>query len=152
MIKQNETLSTQERLNHILDRVNKYGIRKLEKEEKKFLDSFSNNPNIGWTSGRNFRKVSYYKKICKKNNIKWEDNWNNRFTLLWDNIPEEIIKFLTDTRINDIKNLIKRKSPKKHKYIYILGKDKKETKQLMKSFYINNHDYIKLEYPKRKDS
>lgn len=111
-----------------------------------------NNPNIGWTSGRNFRKVSYYKKICKKNNIKWEDNWNNRFTLLWDNIPEEIIKFLTDTRINDIKNLIKRKSPKKHKYIYILGKDKKETKQLMKSFYINNHDYIKLEYPKRKDS
>jgi len=110
-----------------------------------------NNPNIGWTSGRNFRKVSYYKRVCKINNIKWDNNWNRKFTILWDNIPKEIIDILKTTRKNDINNLIKRKSPKKHKYIYILGKDKKETKKLINIFYINNPNYKKLKYPKRKD-
>lgn len=110
-----------------------------------------NNPNIGWTSGRNFRKVSYYKRVCKRNNIEWSNNWNNRFTVLWDNIPKEIIDILKTTRTNDINNLIKRKSPKKHKYIYILGRNKKETNELMNIFYINNPNYKKLKYPKRKD-
>ncbi|MFA6375549.1 MAG: hypothetical protein WCY04_04910, partial [Bacilli bacterium] len=74
-----------------------------------------------------------------------------KFTILWDNIPKEIIDILKTTRKNDINNLIKRKSPKKHKYIYILGKDKKETKKLINIFYINNPNYKKLKYPKRKD-
>jgi len=32
-----------------------------------------------------------------------------------------------------------------------LGKNKKETKELMNLFYNNNPNYKKLEYPKRKD-
>jgi len=107
-----------------------------------------NNPNIGWTSGRNFRKLSFYKRICKKYNIKWEDNWNTRYTIHWDIIPNEISELLTNTSKNTIKNLIKRKSPKKHKYIYILGKDKKETKKLYKLFKENNPNYTKIKYPK----
>lgn len=110
-----------------------------------------NNSNIGWTTGRNFRKLSFYKKICKTHNIKWENNWNKNYSILWKNIPNEISEILTTTSNNIIKSLIKRKTPKKHKYIYILGKTKKETKELYKLFYINNPKYIKINYPKRKD-
>lgn len=108
-----------------------------------------NNPNIGWTSGRNFRKLSYYKKISKKNNIIWDSNWNSKYTILWNNIPKNIKNILISNREKDMNNLIKRKTEKKHKYIYFLGKDKKETKNLIKLFNDNNPNYKKIDYPKR---
>ena len=108
-----------------------------------------NNSNIGWTTGRNFRKISYYKKLCKNINIKWENNWNVKYSIKWDNIPIEVSRFLLEQSKNKIKSLIKRKSPKKHKYIYILGKNKKETKKLYKKFRELNPKLINLPYPKR---
>lgn len=108
-----------------------------------------NNPKIGWTTGRNFRKLSFYKKACKEININWEDNWNDRYSIKWDNMPIDIKEKIIEKSKNKIKNSIKRKSPKKHKYVYILGCDKKETKKLLELFRNYNPKYTKIDYPKR---
>jgi len=107
-----------------------------------------NKPNVGWTTGRNYRKLSFYKKICKAHNINWDNNWNSNYSILWDNIPSEISNMMSNTSKTIINNLIKRKSPKKHKYIYILGRNKGETKILYRKFIENNPKYTKLDYPK----
>jgi len=108
------------------------------------------NPDIGWTNGRNYRKVSFFKKICKENNIIWKDNWFKKYTMLWDNIPTEISSLLLLESKNRINNSIKRIPIKKHKYIYILGKDKKETKYLKKIFNELNPRLLNLNYPKER--
>jgi len=43
---------------------------------------------------------------------------------------------------------LKRALPKKHKYLYILGTSKKETKHLKKKFSELNADLVNLSYPK----
>jgi len=96
------------------------------------------NPNIGWASGRNFRKKSFYKKISKENNIKWEENWLNNYTVMWNLIPdniENVLKTESNKRLNEC---LIRKTKKKHKYVYVLGKTKKETNKLRKTFLENN--------------
>jgi hypothetical protein len=108
------------------------------------------NPNISWTTGRNFRKLSFYKEICKLNNIIWEENWSKNYSVLWDNIPKDIKILLLNESKNKINSCIKRKTSKKHKYIYILGKDKKETRLLKQKFKDLNPKLINLEYPKNR--
>lgn len=56
-----------------------------------------------------------------------------------------MMKSYTKERID---NCIVRKSKPKHKYIYILGKDKRETKYLNKKFEQYNPNLINLKYPK----
>ena len=108
------------------------------------------NYKLGWTSGRNYRKLSFYKKICKSNNIEWQDNWNKKYTLLWDNMPIKIKILLLSESKKTLNYSIKRKSSKKHKYIYILGKNKKETKILKNKFELLNPKLINLPYPKNR--
>lgn len=99
------------------------------------------NPNIGWTSGRNFRKISFYKKISKENNIEWKKEWSNNYSILWDIIPKDIQSILKTESKNRLKNCLVRNTVKKHKYVYILGKNKSETKKLRKMFLENNKIY-----------
>ena len=105
-----------------------------------------NNPDFGWFNQRMYGKLSYFKKIAKLNNILWEDNWNKKTTLLWDNIPIEYIKLFKETSIIEKNKCLVKDINRKHKYIYILGKDNKETKKLRKLFLDNNKIY---DYPKR---
>jgi len=112
--------------------------------DKLFFDL--NTPNIGWSSGRNFRKRSSYKKIAKENNIIWKDEWTKNYSIIWDNIPIDIKNILIDKTKEKINNCLVRKTIKKHKYIYILGADNRETKKLRKIFLDNNNIY---NYPKR---
>lgn len=103
------------------------------------------NPNIGWTSGRNFRKKSFYKKIAKEKNIVWKDEWLNNYTIMWNLMPTEIENILKTESKNRLKNCLVRNTTKKHKYVYVLGKTKTETKKLRNLFLENNkiYDYIK---------
>jgi len=109
-----------------------------------------NNPNIGWINSRNFRKLSFYKKVCKENNITWNNNWSKKYTVLWDNIPKEIKKLLINESKKRINSCVKRTPMKKHKYVYILGKDKKETKELRKLYKELNPKLVDLKYPKER--
>jgi hypothetical protein len=99
------------------------------------------NPNIGWATGRNFRKKSFYKKIAKENNIQWRDDWLKNYTILWENIPLQIKDLLINESNKRLNNCLIRKTEKKHKYVYILGKNKKETKKLRKIFLERNKTY-----------
>lgn len=119
---------------------NNYGSEKL------YFDL--ENPNIGWSTGRNLRKVSYYKKLCKNNNFYWEENWSSKYTMNWDNIPSDIKDYLINFSKEKLKTMIERKPLKKHKYIYILGKDKRETKKLLNMFKTLNPNLLNIEYPK----
>ena len=82
--------------------------------------------------------------------IKWEYNnkkWNNDQSMIWDNIPNEVEKQLRDFSKELQKNTKYHEFPSKHKYAYVLGANKTETKELRKKFIQKN----KLEkYPKER--
>jgi len=65
----------------------------------------------------------------------------------WNKVPSEIEKQLRD--YSKYKQTVFKKilMPSKHKYAYVLGKDKKETKQLRKLFEERNKIYP---YPKER--
>lgn len=87
-----------------------------------------------WVSDRYFRSRSVYKRIAKIDGIKWDDSWQNGDLVFFDKMPIDVserIKILSKLYQNSCE---KRKIEPKHKYAYVLGKDKKETKQLRNLF------------------
>ncbi|NPV12800.1 MAG: hypothetical protein HPY57_13525 [Ignavibacteria bacterium] len=104
-----------------------------------------NNPDIGWVNNRNYTKIKYMQKIAKLNNIEWKENWGKKYKILWENMPQEVSTFLKEYSKRELNNCLVRKTSKKHKYVYILGKNKTETKKLRKLFLEKNkiYDYIK---------
>jgi len=106
------------------------------------------NPNLGWFTDRSFRQVSFYKRYANKLQIEWQGSWNNRNGMLWHNIPPLIEKLLRQQARANQKRCLRVKIAKKHKYLYILGKNKKETKKLKAEFFKKNPKHINLNYPK----
>jgi hypothetical protein len=81
--------------------------------------------------------------------IEWQKNWNNDQSILWENIPDDVEKKLREYSKEMQANAEYIEVPSKHKYAYVLGRDKKETKLLRRKFLELNKIYP---YPKRKDS
>jgi hypothetical protein len=104
------------------------------------------NPNV-MISDRAFRARSMYKRYAKDLGIEWQKNWSNDQSVLWDNIPDEIEKKLRDYSKEMFNKAEKIYFPSKHKYAFLLGRDKKETKQLRKKFLELNKTY---DYPKER--
>ena len=104
------------------------------------------NPSV-IISDRAFRARSMYKRYAKDLGIKWEDNWNNDQKMLWENVPEDVEKQLREYSKEMYKNAQKISFPNKHKYAYVLGRTKKETKELRKQFESLNKIY---DYPKER--
>lgn len=104
------------------------------------------NPNKIITD-RAFRSKSFYKRYAKDLCIEWQKNWSNKQRMLWDNIPDDIEKELREYSKKMFAESEKIYFPSKYKYAFILGKDKRETKQLRNEFLNKNKVY---EYPKRK--
>lgn len=104
------------------------------------------NPNV-MISDRAFRARSMYKRYAKDLGIEWQKNWSNDQSVLWDNIPDEIEKKLRDYSKEMFNKAEKIYFPSKHKYAFVLGRDKKETKQLRKKFLELNKTY---DYPKER--
>ena len=82
-------------------------------------------------STQSLKRTSVFKRWCKKYEIIIEKNWLNEkgFKIL-NNIPEEIKKKWNEWIKKIIDDSIKIKINKKHKYVLILSKDKKEKKFL----------------------
>ena len=130
-----------------------------------FLDP--NNKAKGWFSDRSFRSRSAWKRYARELGIEWQRNWQGAKTnkhkdwanstaetrsgsesILWENIPEDIAKRLKEASKAHQRLCEKRKSPSKHKYCYILGENKKETRELRRLFDELNPTKINLKYPK----
>lgn len=79
--------------------------------------------------------------------IRWEKEWNHNTGMNWFNVPDDIEQTLRD--YSKYKQGISEKisMPPKHKYAYVLGVDKKETKQLRKIYLERNKNYP---YPKER--
>lgn len=99
----------------------------------------------GWVNSRGFRKLSFYKSYLKSIGISWEENWNKKTTILWNNIPSDISDMMKKHSSESIKKCQVRNIKYKHKYIYILGEDNRETKKLRKLFESSNKVF---KYPK----
>ena len=106
------------------------------------------NAEKGIFSDRQFRKTSQIKKYAKLLDIPWEHSWSGRDKVYWDKVPTEIIQRIKDYAKNHRLKCIKKKLHPKHKYIYILGANSKETKQLKQIFEKINPELVSLPYPK----
>lgn len=107
-------------------------------------------PNAGWFSDREFRKRSKYKLYAQNlviNKDIWEKYFMNKWTPNWNFCSKELKKDLKEEERKYRDSCLSRDLKSKHKYIYILGKSKKETKALKKLFYNLNPDVLELEYP-----
>ena len=106
--------------------------------------------NGKWHSDRYFRSRSVYKKLAIEKGVKWDNSWVSGDSILWENMSE--------TMANKIKKISKdfqnscevRTAPKKHKYVYVLGENKKETKELRTEFGRLNPKLVNLAYPKER--
>lgn len=125
----------------------KYGADKL------YYDPTT--PQLGWFNSRRFRHRSMYKKYAKELGISWQKNWIIKDRLVWNNIPDEIEQMLRQASKDYMARCDVRKTTPKHKYVYILGKDKREHKKLIKEFCYKNpklvlKDQLGLDYPKER--
>lgn len=89
-------------------------------------------------SSREFRKVSYYKRYASELGVQWNALWATRGKMNWEMIPASIEQQLREKARNKHLECEVRDVPKKHKYLYVLGRDKRETKKLKRLFNENN--------------
>lgn len=106
--------------------------------------------NGKWVSDRYFRSRSVYKKLSIEAGIDWQLNWSYKDNILWENMPPEMELKIKELSRNYIGMCLARNVPKKHKYAYILGASKKETKKLKDVFEKLNPKLINLPYPKER--
>lgn len=98
-------------------------------------------------SDRYFRQKTSYKKYAKEMGIEWGKDWNHSKGMNWHNMPKETELKLRACAKEKQKLSKKIESPAKHKYAYVLGITKKETKELRKEFEKRNTTYP---YPKER--
>ena len=106
------------------------------------------NPYTGKVvSDRFFRQKTAYKKYAVELGIEWEKEWTGKSGVNWELVPDEIEKQLRDY---SKKKQLESKAieyPNKHKYAYVLGRSKLETKRLRKMLESNVKIYP---YPKER--
>lgn len=100
-----------------------------------------------WVSDRYFRSRSVYKKMAKKDGIEWNKEWQKGDRVFFDLMPNDIATRIRELSKEYQESCEKRKLVSKHKYAYVLGSSKKETKELRKLFEQRNKTY---KYPKNR--
>jgi hypothetical protein len=101
-------------------------------------------------SDRLFRRASFIKRKSLEAGFEWDPSWNQGEKLLWEKIPSEN-RFKIEQLIRSYQaSCVKRPLPHKHKYVYVLGCTKSETKNLRAIFERLNPDKPSLKYPKER--
>ena len=117
---------------------------------KQYFDP--NRPELGWFSDREFRKKSKYKLYAQKIGLTLEEwkGYMKKYSPNWEIMPDEIKTKIKEEEKKYRESCESRDMKPKHKYIYILGRSKKETKELKKLFQKNNPKMVQLEYPQER--
>lgn len=106
------------------------------------------NPYTGKVvSDRFFRQRTAYKKYAEELDITWQKEWTTKTGMNWNIIPDDIEKKLRDYSKFKQNSSEVIEMPSKHKYAYVLGVDKRETKLLRKIFEERNKFFP---YPKER--
>ena len=117
-------------LGTIYQACNFYYLGKNFGKVKKYKNPYNNKI----VSCRVFRQVGMYKHYAQDLAIKWDNKWEHNGCMLWENVPNDIEKKLRSFCCKTIKeNLLFEVPNHKHKYAYVLGKNKRETKHLKKN-------------------
>lgn len=103
--------------------------------------------NGKWVSDRHFRSRSVYKKLAKANGIAWQNEWQSGDLVFFDKMPTDVALKIRLLSRQYQESCEKRKIAKKHKYAYVLGSDKRETKKLRSVFEALNKTFP---YPKER--
>jgi hypothetical protein len=101
-----------------------------------------NKPEKGWFSDRQTRKLSTYKRLAKQNSIEWKRHWNTQWKIHWHMMPPYIADIIKSAEKEYSTSCLKRKPPRKHKWILIKGRNKREHKELIKAFKKQNPKLI----------
>lgn len=106
------------------------------------------NPYTGRVvSDRFFRQKTAYKKYAKEMGIEWQKEWTGKSGVNWELIPDDIEQKLRAHGKEKQANSKSIEYPNKHKYAYVLGRSKLETKRLRKKLEENVKIYP---YPKER--
>jgi hypothetical protein len=103
----------------------------------------------GWKGDKAFTERSEYVRHAKDLGIKVLPEWRKKGKLNWKNIPDEVAVQLKQAAKDKKASCKKRLAAPKHKYVYVLGRGKKETKKLRKLLVMNNPN-LPLTYPKNR--
>ena len=107
-------------------------------------------------SDREFRKVSYFKVYARELGLAWQPNWSIDGKMQWQNVGlvnEHSLREKSRQRKHECESI---NLPPKHKYVYIKGRNKRETKHLYRVFkehnpqlthLLNNKEKRGLPYP-----
>ena len=98
-------------------------------------------------SDRYFRQKTAYRKYANELGIEWQKDWQHNTGMNWHNMPDGIEEKLREFGKQKQKDSKYISFPNKHKYAYVLGENKRETKKLRKLFEERNKNY---EYPKER--
>ena len=105
-------------------------------------------PEEGWFTDRIFRKTTSIKKYAHTLGISWQREWQRRDQIYWDKMPERTRSRLKRAAQKHQSRCMKKKIPRKHKYLYILGKSKRETLKLRTQFKKRVPFELEIPYPK----
>lgn len=135
-------------LGTIYQACNFYYLGKRFGSKHMYLDP--RNPDKGWFSDREFRKQSKYRIYAANIGIAGNefDKYIGKWTPKWDQMPSDTRKAIKNEEKKYRESCKRRKVVSKHKYAYILGANKKETKHLKKLFTENNPGLDLYSYPK----
>ena len=115
---------------------------------KQYLDPA--HPERGWFSDREFRKKGKYKKYAQEVGIDpkvWQ-GYMKKYSPDWSLVPPDL-KVAIKAREKAYRDSCQSRAiPAKHKYVYILGATKSETKYYKKLFEERNPNKVGLEYPR----
>tara|TARA_B100000131_G_scaffold322323_1_gene375875 strand:+ start:1285 stop:2199 length:915 start_codon:yes stop_codon:yes gene_type:complete len=114
---------------------------------KQYLDP--QHPEKGWFSDREFRKKSKYYRYASEIGIDKETwaGWMKKYSPDWNLVPPDVKVKVKERERQYRESCQTRPVPSKHKYVYILGRSKKETKFYKKLFEQNNPEKVGLPYP-----
>ena len=108
-----------------------------------------NNPKLGWFSDREFRKRGKYIKYAAAIGLSKEEwsQYMKKYSPDWDSMPPGMKESIKAEERKFRNSCHSRPVPPKHKYGYILGCDKKETRELKKLYRTHSPKKIDLPYP-----
>jgi hypothetical protein len=100
-----------------------------------------------WVSDRYFRCRSVYKRLALQAGISWDAAWQKGDKVHFDLMPETVSAQLRDLSKAYMLGRERREVDAKHKYAYVLGVNKRETKVLQAALLANTAIYP---YPKER--
>tara|TARA_R100001369_G_C3285371_1_gene162844 strand:- start:54 stop:983 length:930 start_codon:yes stop_codon:yes gene_type:complete len=121
-----------------------FGSKKMYFDPKK--------PHLNWFSDREFRKQSKYRMYALKIGIAGNEfeKYIGKWTPKWEEMPAGMKESIKQQEELYRQSCLVRDVVPKHKYAYILGTDKRETKYLKQLFNQHNPKLDVFNYPKER--